>query len=447
MNSFFWHTLRRGRLSYRKDQEGSGCAIGQENKFHREKRKNPMNYPAGAGQWPSVIDWVRAKVTAILRSTEALQKVEVRLLSSGGAEGERAEAIYYPSRTIPFLCPGDEVLLNTEAVRLGLGTGGYHFVGAVLHREALGRKGNRCDSPGAAGEPKPFAVHSAAADSTARGHIMKLRYTPFQHAVFSAEEKGHPFHEKLKTADDLLQTPVIAAGLHSMVVPILGALQLTAPCRIRAAYVMTDGGACPLAFSDTIRYLRQEGLLCGTVTAGHAFGGDLEAVNLYSGLLAAKYALDADVILVAMGPGIVGTGTMFGHTGIEQGLVVNATHTLGGSPIAPLRVSFADRRRRHGPGVSHHTVTSLGRVALVPAHIAVPLEPEETAARIHAQLQTSGLAKRHVVHRVKVPALDAFHPEMKRWMRSMGRTAQDDPAFFQFAAAAGVLAAKFLATP
>ena len=51
---------------------------------------------------------------------------------------------------------------------------------------------------------------------------------------------------------------------------------------------MTDGGALPAWFSRTVAGLRDAGWLATCVTVGQAFGGDLEAVSIHSGLLAAR---------------------------------------------------------------------------------------------------------------------------------------------------------------
>lgn len=99
-------------------------------------------------------------------------------------------------------------------------------------------------------------------------------------------------------------------------------------------------------------------------------GGDLESVNIYSGLIAAYQVLKAEIIIVTMGPGIVGTGTKWGTTAVEQGEIINAVNVLGGQPIAVPRISFADPRPRH-QGVSHHTITALGQVALRESIIAL----------------------------------------------------------------------------
>jgi hypothetical protein len=99
--------------------------------------------------------------------------------------------------------------------------------------------------------------------------------------------------------------------------------------------------------------LREAGWLAGTVSVGQAFGGDLEAVTVHSGLLAARHVLGADVAVVAQGPGNLGTATTWGFSGVAAGEAVNAVAALGGRAVASLRVSGADTRQRHR-GISHH---------------------------------------------------------------------------------------------
>jgi len=101
--------------------------------------------------------------------------------------------------------------------------------------------------------------------------------------------------------------PVVVADLHSALPAVLAGVLADRP-DARVAYVMTDGGALPLAFSRTVAGLRSAGWLGGrTVTVGQAFGGDLECVNVHSGLLAARHVLEADIAVVAQGPGNLGT--------------------------------------------------------------------------------------------------------------------------------------------
>ena len=47
-------------------------------------------------------------------------------------------------------------------------------------------------------------------------------------------------------------------------------------------------GCFTSSFSRNIKMLQELNWLQGTITAGHAFGGDLEAINIYSALAAAE---------------------------------------------------------------------------------------------------------------------------------------------------------------
>ena len=157
--------------------------------------------------------------------------------------------------------------------------------------------------------------------------------------------------------------PVVTADLHSALPAILAGVHADRP-DARVAYVMTDGGALPAWFSRTLDGLRDH--LAGTVTTGQAFGGDLEASTVHTGLLAARHVLRADVTVVAQGPGNLGTGTPWGFSGVALGEAVNAIGTLGGRPVGSLRISDGDGRARHR-GVSHHSLTAYGKVALLAA--------------------------------------------------------------------------------
>ncbi len=328
-------------------------------------------------------------------------------------EGVKEKCIAYHGLTPP-LKEGDQVLLNTTAVSLKLGTGGYHFVLANL---------NHTSHPVAPG-----------------GHIMKLRYTPMQIKVLSAEEPDSPFHEELAGAESLQGTPVLAVTLHSMLAPLCLGLEKD---HLKVAYVMTDGAALPIAFSETVDWLKQEQLLAGTVTIGHAFGGDLEAVNVYSGLLAAKIAFKPDVIIAGMGPGIAGTGTKWGFTGIEQGEILNAAEALEGIPIAVPRISFADKRQRH-QGISHHTQTVLSAVCRVKAILPLPELEGDKMDYILGQLQNAGLLDKYYCCVEKVINGTGYLAGNQHRITTMGRNAEDDPEFFLGLGAAAQLTRKLV---
>lgn len=295
---------------------------------------------------------------------------------------------------------GEEVLVNTTAVDLGLGTGGVHLV-----------------------------LPSRAAVASLAGHAMKLRYTPLQVAVAAVEEGG-------SEPVTLSGAPVIAIALHSALIPVALGIRSVAP-EARIAYVMTDAAALPLAFSEAVAAAVGAGLISATVTSGQAFGGDVEAVNLYSALCAA--AARADFVICGMGPGNLGTGSPLGSASLEVGQIINAAAALGGRPVVAPRISFADPRERHR-GLSHHTTTALEVVALAPAEIAVPLLPEDQMVAVTGALEGARDAKGHTITIVDI-GLDVLegapHP-----LTSMGRTPGQDPAHFLATAAAGVLAAR-----
>jgi hypothetical protein len=238
----------------------------------------------------------------------------------------------------------------------------------------------------------------------------------------------------MKQARSLGGMPVACCGLHSQVPLVAAAVKQVDP-DLAVAYVMTDFAALPIALSGNVRSSLASGLLDTTITCGQAFGGRLEAVNVHSALLAARHVAHADVTIVAIGPGVVGTATPFGHGGVAQGESVNAVASLGGVPVAALRLSFADTRARHR-GISHHTLTALSDVALTRAVIAVPSLPGEYGERLEDALEEAGVWDRHV--RVDCEAGRQPAPGLRGLaVRTMGRGIAEDPAFFAAAFAAG----------
>jgi hypothetical protein len=261
----------------------------------------------------------------------------------------------------------------------------------------------------------------------------------------SADEQGSEYHELLESADSLAAMPVVVADLHSALPAILAGLRASSGTEgadsPRVAYVMTDGGALPAWFSRTIAGLRAAGWLAATITTGQSFGGDLEAVTVHSGLLAARHAVGADVAIVAQGPGNLGTGTKWGYSGVAAGEAVNAAATLGGRPVASLRISFADPRDRH-QGVSHHSLTAYGQVALAPADVVIPAFPQPQATRVAADV--APLATRHRLITVPVDGLDEALRATPVSLSTMGRSLDEDREYFLAAAAAGKHAASLL---
>jgi hypothetical protein len=81
-------------------------------------------------------------------------------------DGESGVALAYPA-LVGDPEPGDRVVLNTTAVSLGLGTGGYHLVVAIPDRPPADRPGP--------------------------GHLVKARYTPSQATVLGVSEPDSPW--------------------------------------------------------------------------------------------------------------------------------------------------------------------------------------------------------------------------------------------------------------
>ena len=346
-----------------------------------------------------MIRWRRGTVAALGRSWPGSQELDVDV------DGIVLRALAHP----PLVGQpevGDAVLLNVGALDLGLGTGGYALVVALPDRLPPDR-----DGP---------------------GHLVKARYTPLQAVVLGADEQDAPSHELLASTDPLPATPVVVADLHSSLPAVLAGLLAARPAT-RVSYVMTDGGALPLWFSRTVAELGST--LTGTVTVGQAFGGDLEAVSLHTGLLAAVRVQGAEVVVVTQGPGNLGTGTSWGFSGVAAGEAVNAAAAVGARPVAVLRMSQADPRPRHR-GVSHHSTTAYGRVALAAADVVVP--------RSYVELvDPTPFARHRLVEVDDVDLLDLLRP-WSPLLSSMGRGLEDDPVAFVAAAAAGRHAAGLL---
>jgi hypothetical protein len=361
-----------------------------------------------------VIIWADGTVTDVRAQWKGAVEISVARRDATSAS-EVAALAYTDLMAAPAV--GDRVLMNVAALERGLGTGGYALVIAVL--DAEGKV--------AAQPPQPS------------GHLVKARYLPLQAMVAGADEQGSAHHELLADADSIDGMPVVVADLHSALAPVLLAIENDRP-GTRVVYIMSDQGALPLAFSRSVAELRASGLLAGTVTVGQAFGGDLEAVTLHSGLLAARLALDAEIVVVSQGPGNLGTGTRWGFSGVNAGEAINAAAVLGGRPVGTLRISGADPRERHR-GVSHHSLTAYGRVALCQADIAVPdlAGDGSPAMAALASAVAAGVRQlsQHRLIMVDLAGLRTVLAASPIELSSMGRGLDADPGYFLAAAAAG----------
>ena len=335
--------------------------------------------------------------------------------------GLQVRAVAYETLTgVPVA--GERVRLEVSALDRVLGTGGHAMVSARL--DAL------------------------PADPPREGHLVKARYMPDQVMVTGVDEQGTTHHGLLSQPIgdvDLEGMPVVVADLHSSLPAVLAGLRSPDGARQpHVVYVMTDGGALPLAYSRLVAALSEAGWLAGTVTAGQAWGGDIEAVSVHNALLAARHVLHADAAIVIQGPGNLGTETPWGFSGVACGDAVNAIATLGGRPVACLRVSQADARPRH-LGISHHSMTAYGRVALAGADVVVPILEGALGVQVRREAEVlceprPGAAQHRLV---EVPAdglmelLRAAEAETGVRLSTMRRGLDEDTAAFIAAAAAG----------
>lgn len=295
---------------------------------------------------------------------------------------------------------GDEVIVNVEAVDLGLGSGGFDVVHVNLTRGL--------DAPGAAGP-----------------HVMKLNYTSLQHPVDPVEP------DLAGDGDDLAQAvrpsrriPVLVCFLHGHLAPAAWAAGRARP-GLRVGYVQGAGGALPGGLSRDVRELRERGLLADHVTAGSSHGGEAEAVSVAGALHAGAEALGWDAAIVAPGPGILGSASALGHGGMAVLDNAHAALALGLETLVAPRLSAGDPRPRHR-GLSHHARTVLD-LLLAPVRVPVPEDALEELGE--------ALGERHDV-RVGEAALDEYAGSGLP-TRTMGRELEEDRLFFAAALAAG----------
>lgn len=366
-----------------------------------------------------MLRWERGTVSAVTSSWPGVDRLEIDLDDGAGT----LSAIAYEELTGRPRA-GEQVLLNTNAVRRELGTGGDAMI--VARTEVL---------------PEAAEV---------RGHMVKARYTPMQTMVDALDDPDSEHYETVREATGIDGMPVVVADLHSSLPAIVAGIRARRRS-VRIVYVHTDAAALPAVYSRSAARLREAGLLTAVISAGQSFGGDLEAVTVHSALLGARHVVGADVAIVIQGPGNLGTGTGWGFSGVQTAESLHAVSVLGGVPIATLRVSEADERERHR-GLSHHSSTAYGRALLAPVHLPVLPRTDSRYNSFHEsvrkQVKSTILKpakKRGVLHHlteVDAKGLRDALEEMPVRMTTMGRTLAEDYASFQYAALAGRCAAE-----
>jgi hypothetical protein len=309
---------------------------------------------------------------------------------------------------------GDEVIVNTAALDLGLGSGGFDVVHANLTRGLEGGVGDDV-------------------------HVMKLNYSSLQHPVQPVERPNSRFEsspgDDKGTAERKAGAPVGVLPLHGHLAPAAWAAAQAAP-GLRVGYVQTGGGALPGSLSRDVARLREEGFLCGHITAAPAYGGEHEALSTVGALDAARQ-LGWDAVLVGPGPGIIGSNTEFGHGGMAALDSAHAALALKLPTILSPRLSSSDPRERH-LHLSHHTFTVLEHLL---GEVEVPVPDSDLPGALEATTYlTKATEDRHHLHPVPVDLGAYAASDLPT--RTMGRTIEDDPLFFAAPLAAGYLLAE-----
>jgi hypothetical protein len=367
-----------------------------------------------------VLDVERASGPADAPATE--QRLGIELSEQPGAR----RAAIADVGLLGVSQPGDELIVNVEALDLDLGSGGFDVVHVNLTRGL------------------EFA-------GTAAANVMKLNYTSLQHTVAPVEESegsrlGLP-----------LRRPVGVLALHGQLAAVAWAFAQAAP-GMGLGFVQSEGGALPGGHSRTLRELRERGLLVGHITAGAAFGGEGEAITTAGALHHGLRTLDWDAAICGPGPGIVGSGSALGHGGLAALDSAHAALALGAPTLLVARMSSGDDRPRHR-GISHHTLTVLD-LLLEPVAVALPAGMRSP---VGADLR-AGLGA--VFGDGSAPARPALALDVERpvritrhdWRRAsvdlpayaasglpsstMGRSLAGDPLFFGAALAGGTALAE-----
>jgi hypothetical protein len=354
------------------------------------------------------------------------QRLVIELSGSGGDPAGRRRAVGDVA-LVGAAEVGDEVIVNVEALDLGLGSGGFDIVHANLTRGLLG-------------------------EGASAGHVMKLNYTSLQHSVVPVEDAR---------LDLPVEKPVAVLALHGQLGAVAWAFAQSSPSS-RLGYVQTEGGALPGGHSRTVRALRASGLLAGHLTAGAAFGGEGEAMTTAGALHHGLRTLAWDAAVCGPGPGIVGSSSPLGHGGMSALDSAHVSLALGCPTLLVARMSTSDDRKRHR-GISHHTLTVLD-LLLDPVTVALPAGMRSP---VGADLR-AGLGAVFAGPAAGRPALalDVERPvriTRHDWRRAtvdlpafvasglptetMGRSLAEDPLFFGAALAGGTALAELSARP
>jgi hypothetical protein len=345
-----------------------------------------------------------AEVEEIIEETEKYQLLKLK--------GRSVQALCYKELT-GRVFPSEKVIINTTATDLSLGTGGYDFVVSILR------------------EGEYFI------ESETESHVMKLNYTPIQFATPHFEETDDYKQAVEEYRRKRCSSKVFVLTIHSHLIPFFVASDKFSPGK-KGVLIVNDSSALPVFTSKTIDFLKRGGFVKKIISAYNSFGGDIETVNIYSALIAAAYAFDADFIVIAPGYGLKGTGSSYGHSAQHFTEAINASLRLSFETYLIPRISLSESRSRHF-GISHHTAEVYEMCLRKPSVVIPDLKylDEDSRSLIRSQLEES-FSDAEIIYVDATKAAEALLP-YKKLLRSMGRGFDDDPLFFLTPAAAAFL--------
>ncbi len=298
----------------------------------------------------------------------------------------------------------DEIIVNVTSTELKLGTGGMDIVTNVIRSL-----------------PKE--------DFAPNGHIMKARYLPNQLSVLAVEAQESKYHDLFTKGFSLNGKNILIGELHSMIPICFWAMDFLKKDG-NMVVIISDEASIPLTVSNHIRTLKKDKRF-STITIGQAFGGTYEAINLQTALQFASDKLHGDIIFVTLGPGVVGSGTYYGFSGIEQASWANIIGRLNGVPVWIPRLSETDERKRH-QGISHHTYTPLTEFTYTKSVLPLPTITGRMIKKINKQVEE--IQKQHSVQWMAIEPLEQVinHCLISSPvpLKTMGKQYEDDPIFF-----------------
>jgi hypothetical protein len=338
---------------------------------------------------------------AVVREVEDANApaAEQRLMVALDGEPSRLRAAIGDVGLVGRAEVGDELIVNVQALDLGLGSGGFDIVHVNLTR-GLG------------------------ADGAGGAHVMKLNYTSLQHSVEPVEDA------RLRLP---VRGPVAVLALHGQLAAVAWAFDQAAPGRT-LGYVQTEGGALSAGHSRSAAELRARGLLACHLSSGATFGGEGEAITTAGALHHGLQRLGWHAAVCGPGPGIVGSGSMLGHGGMYALDSAHAALALGCPTVLVPRMSSGDKRARHR-GLSHHTRTVLG---LLLARVTVALPAEIDLQRFDLEQPPPPVPHDWRSVAVDLPGFSSSGLAAE----TMGRGVNEDPLFFGAALAGGTVLAE-----